>query len=175
MLSSHLPILFNPHLHAEPEYAFGRTVLQAYFPCHLVSRCWAGDAIWQMYLVNWTTLVVSALAWLYVTLPSGNASQIPACHRHVLACNMQGFGMFTMHVCMLCACNMHTTCSDMHVSLNMHGSCMQHAHYMQEISTRAGMLGSAICRRDTSMYVYQASLRGCGPCDCYKPFPLLYC
>ena len=29
MLSSHLPILFNPHLHGEPEYAFGRTVLQA--------------------------------------------------------------------------------------------------------------------------------------------------
>ena len=75
-----------------------------------------------------------------------------------LACNMQGFGTFAMHVCMLCACNMHTTCRDfecfqcmlhvnmhitlysqycdMRVSLNMHGSCMQHAHYMQEISTR---------------------------------------
>ena len=23
-----------------------------------------------------------------------------------LACNMQGFGTFSMHVCMLCACNM---------------------------------------------------------------------
>ena len=35
---------------------------------------------------------------------------------------------------------MHTTLysqyCDMHVSLNMHESCMQHAHYMQEISTR---------------------------------------
>ena len=45
--------------------------------------------------------------------------------------------MFSMHV----ACDMHTTLysqyCDMHVSLNMHGSCMQHAHYMQEISTRA--------------------------------------
>ena len=44
--------------------------------------------------------------------------------------------MFSMHV----ACDMHTTLysqyCDMHVSLNMHGSCMQHAHYMQEISTR---------------------------------------
>ena len=29
MLSSHLPILFNPPLHGEPKYAFGRTVLQA--------------------------------------------------------------------------------------------------------------------------------------------------
>ena len=29
MLSSHFPNLFNPHLHGEPEYAFGRTVLQA--------------------------------------------------------------------------------------------------------------------------------------------------
>ena len=26
MLSSHLPILFNPHLHGEPEYAFGTRV-----------------------------------------------------------------------------------------------------------------------------------------------------
>ena len=44
--------------------------------------------------------------------------------------------MFSMHV----ACDMHTTLysqyCDMHVSLNMHGSCMQYAHYMQEISTR---------------------------------------
>ena len=44
--------------------------------------------------------------------------------------------MFSMHV----ACDMHTTLysqyCDMHVSLNMYGSCMQHAHYMQEISTR---------------------------------------
>ena len=44
--------------------------------------------------------------------------------------------MFSMHV----TCDMHTTLysqyCDMHVSLNMHGSCMQHAHYMQEISTR---------------------------------------
>ena len=48
-----------------------------------------------------------------------------------LACNMQGFGMFAMHVCMFSmhvACDMHTTLysqyCDMHVSLNMHGSCM---------------------------------------------------
>ena len=44
--------------------------------------------------------------------------------------------MFSMHV----AYDMHTTLysqyCDMHVSLNMHGSCMQHAHYIQEISTR---------------------------------------
>ena len=33
-------------------------------------------------------------------------------------------------------------------------------------------LGSAICRRDISMYVYQASPRGCGPCVCYKPSPI---
>ena len=39
-----------------------------YFPCHLVSGRWAGGAIWQMYPVNWTTLVAPALAWLYVTL-----------------------------------------------------------------------------------------------------------
>ena len=48
--------------------------------------------------------------------------------------------MFSMHV----ACDMHTTLysqyCDMHVSLNMHGSCMQHAHYMQEISTREYMI-----------------------------------
>ena len=41
--------------------------------------------------------------------------------------------MFSMHV----TCDMHTTLysqySDMHVSLNMHESRMQHAHYMQEI------------------------------------------
>ena len=47
--------------------------------------------------------------------------------------------MFSMHV----ACDMHITLyspyCDMHVSLNMHGSCMQHAHYMQEISTRVSM------------------------------------
>ena len=40
--------------------------------------------------------------------------------------------MFSMHV----TCDMHTTLysqyCDMHVSLNMHESCMQHAHYMQE-------------------------------------------
>ena len=39
-----------------------------YFPCHLVSGRWAGGAIWQMYPINWTTLVAPALAWLYVTL-----------------------------------------------------------------------------------------------------------
>ena len=86
-----------------------------------------------------------------IILYSGNVSQIPL---HVtgmfLACNMQEFGTFAMHVCMLCAYNMHMTCRDfecfqlmhvacdmhttlysqycdMHVSLNMHGSCMQHA------------------------------------------------
>ena len=44
--------------------------------------------------------------------------------------------MFLMHV----TCDMHTTLysqyCDMHVSLNMHESCVQHVHYMQEISTR---------------------------------------
>ena len=44
--------------------------------------------------------------------------------------------MFSMHV----TCDMHTTLysqyCDMHVSLNMHESRMQYAHYMQEISTR---------------------------------------
>ena len=47
--------------------------------------------------------------------------------------------MFSIHV----TCDMHTTLysqyCDMHVSLNMHGSCMQHAHYMHEISTREAM------------------------------------
>ena len=120
MLSSHLPILIcmlslNMHL-AELH------VLQAYFPCHLVLGCWAGDAIWQMYLVNWTTLVV--LGYMSHSLVEMHPKSL-----HVtgmfLACNMQGFGTFAMHVCMLCAYNMHTTCRDfecfsMHVACDMH-------------------------------------------------------
>ena len=56
--------------------------------------------------------------------------------------------MFSMHV----ACDMHTTLTlysqycDMHVSLNMHESRMQHAHYMQEISTR-GYSMNPVCIR----------------------------
>ena len=65
MLSSHLPILIcmvSPNMHLAELYC------RLYFPCHLVSGHWAGGAIWQMYPVNWTTLVAPALAWLYVTL-----------------------------------------------------------------------------------------------------------
>ena len=68
MLSSHLPILLNPHLHGDPEYAFGITVLQALLSMSPGFGTLGWDAIWQMYLVNWTTLVAPALAWLYVTL-----------------------------------------------------------------------------------------------------------
>ena len=38
--------------------------------------------------------------------------------------------MFSMHI----ACDMHTTLYSQYC--DMHGSYMQHAHYMQEISTR---------------------------------------
>ena len=45
-----------------------------------------------------------------------------------LACNMQGFGTFAMHVCMLCACNMHTTCRDFECfQCLLHVTCIQHA------------------------------------------------
>ena len=44
-----------------------------------------------------------------------------------LARNMQGFGMFAMHVCMLCACNMHTTYRDFECFRCMlHVTCIQH-------------------------------------------------
>ena len=124
MLSSHLPILFNPHLHGEPKYAFGRTVLQALLSMSPGFGTLGWGAIWQMYLVNWTTLVAPALAWLYVTLA---------------VC----FGLAQLYVAVTSACT--------------HWQCVF-------------WLGSAICRHDIGMYVYQASLRGCGPCDCYKFF-----
>ena len=54
--------------------------------------------------------------------------------------------MFSMHV----TCDMHTTLysqyCDMHASLNTHESCMQHAHYMQEISTRELIFKTGITR-----------------------------
>ena len=38
-----------------------------------------------------------------------------------LACNMQGFGTFFMHVCMLCACNMQVFLMfSMHITCDMH-------------------------------------------------------
>ena len=43
-----------------------------------------------------------------------------------LACNMQGFGTFAMHVCMLRACNMHTTCRDLCFQCMLHVTCIQH-------------------------------------------------
>ena len=54
--------MVSPNMHLAELYC------RLYFPCHLVWGHWAGGAIWQMYLVNWTTLVAPALAWLYVTL-----------------------------------------------------------------------------------------------------------
>ena len=57
-----LTCMVSPNMHLAELYC------RLYFPCHLVSRRWAGGAIWQMYLVNWTILVAPALAWLYVTL-----------------------------------------------------------------------------------------------------------
>ena len=106
MLSSHLLILFNPHLHGEPEYAFGTTVLQA-----LLSM--SGMLGWRCHLAD-----------------------VPGQLDHPCCTS---FGLAICHT----------------------GSVF--------------WLGSAICRRDIGMYVYQASLRGCGPCICYKPFPLLDC
>ena len=45
----------------------------------------------------------------------------------LLACNMQGFGTYAMHVCMLCACNMHTTCRDFECfQCMLHVTCIQH-------------------------------------------------
>ena len=44
-----------------------------------------------------------------------------------LASNMQGFGTFAMHVCMLCACNIHTTCRDFECfQCMLHVTCIQH-------------------------------------------------
>ena len=44
-----------------------------------------------------------------------------------LACNMQGFGTFAMHVCMLCACNMHTTYRNFECfQCMLHVTCIQH-------------------------------------------------
>ena len=43
------------------------------FPCH---GRWARGAIWQMYPVNWTTLVAPALAWLYVTSACMSIKQV---------------------------------------------------------------------------------------------------
>ena len=103
------------------------------------------SSVKTVWMIDTTGIEVIRLLWYLVpTLVEMRPKSL-----HVtgmfLACNMQGFGTFAMHVCMLCACNMHTTCRDfecfqymlhmtciqhycdMHVSLNMHGSCM-HMH-----------------------------------------------
>ena len=125
MLSSHLPILFNPHLHGEPEYAFGRTVLQAL----LSMSPGFGTLGWRCHLAD---------------IP-GQLDH-PCCASFGLAITLAVcFGLAQLYVTVTSACT--------------HWQCVF-------------WLGSAICRRDIGMYVYLASLRGCGPCDCYKPFPI---
>ena len=59
-------LAYSVNLHGEPEYAFGRTVLQAL----LSGFGTLGHLIWQMYPVNWTTLVAGSvcLAQLYVAV-----------------------------------------------------------------------------------------------------------
>ena len=47
----------------------------------------------------------------------------------LLACNMQGFGTFAMHVCMLCACNMHTTCKKFPLGKSM---CKLHEWHLNQ-------------------------------------------
>ena len=88
MLSSHLLILFNPHLHGEPKYAFGRTVLQALLSmspgfgtlgwgCHLADvpgqldhPCCASFGL----AICHTGSVCFGLAQLYVTVTSAYMS-----------------------------------------------------------------------------------------------------
>ena len=103
-----LELMISTYIHRHMSACTSTDTISIYFKTHLVT-------LWTR--VKWYTvpsLVEMRPKSLCVT-------------GMFLACNIQGFGTFAMHVCMFCACNMHTTCRDFECfQCMLHVTCIQH-------------------------------------------------